>query len=912
MQRLIAWAARHPRLIVILAAVLSAVAVLLLIDPRSGTWRPGVDPSIEALLPADDPGLALQQRIRREFGEAEPIIVAVELVPLFSVESLHQLEALEARYRQLPGVSRVLSLASAPDLRAEGANGEDLDFSSFAEQAREQPAAIAGFAARIAAHPLYRNTLVSVDGRKAALAIYIRDTRVAHFLDTDYPALIRAATREVVGDAPLSITGTPIVRAAAASAVFDALRFTVPAAFALMLMLLLIAFRQWLATLAAALAIAMSLLWTLAAAVALQLPFNLITALVPALVVILGLSYTVYLLSAYFSAQTREHLHDEETRMRWVINRAGLGLSLSAATTAAGFLALLVHDLPAIRAFAVLATLGSFFAALLSLSFLPAALRLMRCHGAGRPPPGEARFAAAARWLAAFDQRWRGLIILIAVLLVLLSAVLAMRIQSRAEFSGSFATDSTVRRDFEAINRDFAGANRIAILIDTQTDDALLAPAAITRLDRFVQWLREQPEVGAAHSYIDHLKLIHHAFDGGQGAATRVPADAAAIKQLLVFGGGDSLAQLIDPRFRTALIDLRIKVDDSAAVAALVARIEAQMLTLPPALRGSVSGASVLATRAVQRISSGQMASIAIATLAIGLLLSWMFMSLRAGLITLLPTLVPVAIYFGTLGLLGIALSPTTALIACVVVGIAVDDTIQFLARFNVDARTGAAEAPAVASALAAVLRPLSLSTAALCLGFLVFAGSGLSSQVQFGWLSAFTLFLAWLMNITLTPALGASLRIVTLWDAVRIDLGEAPQQTIPLLAGLNLRQARAFALMSKLERISPQQQVIREGEQASEVYVVIDGELEVWVERNGERRRLATLGRGAVIGETGYFGQRRTANVDALGAVRVLRFNAHDLERLRLRYPRVAALVLRNLNRIQAERLARATAMLD
>ncbi len=909
MQRLIAWAARHPRLIVVLAMLISALAALLLIDPRHRTLRLAVDPSVEALLPPDDPDLLLLQRIRREFGDAEAIIVAVDLAPLFSAAALRKVEALEARYRMLPGVSRVLSLASAPNLSA---HGDELDYRSFTAQARQQPAAIAGFAAQIAAHPLYRQTLVSADQRKAAFAIYMRDSSVAHVHEHDVAAQIRAATQEVAGAAPLWITGTPIVRAAAAAAVFEALRFTVPAAFALMLGLLYLAFRQLLATLASALAIAMSLLWTLAAAVALDLPFNLITALVPALIVILGLSYTVYLLSAYFSAQTREHLQDEQTRMRWVINRAGLGLSLSAATTAAGFLALLVHELPAIRAFAVLATLGSFFAALLTLSFLPASLRLMRCSAAGRAPPGETRFAAAARGLAAFDQRWRGLIILIAVLLIPLSAVLATRIESRAEFSGSFAADSAIRRDFGQINRDFGGANRLAILIDTEVDDALLAPAAIAQLDGFVQWLREQPQVGAASSYVDHLRLIHRAFNGDRPDAAGVPDDAVAIKQLLVFGGGESLARVIDPRFRAALIELRIKVDDSAAVAALVERIEAQMQTLPPALRGTVSGASVLATRAVQRISSGQIASIAIATAAIGLLLSWMFMSLRTGLITLLPTLVPVAIYFGTLGLLGIALSPTTALIACVVVGIAVDDTIQFLARFNVDARAGAAEAPAVASALTAVLRPLSLSTAALCLGFLVFAGSGLSSQVQFGWLSAFTLFLAWLMNITLTPALGASLRIVTLWDSVRVDLGEAPQQTIPLLAGLSLRQARAFALMSKLERLAPQQRVIREGEQASEIYVVIDGELEVWVERNGERRRLATLGRGAVIGETGYFGQRRTANVDALSAVRVLRFNAQDLERLRLRYPRIAALVLRNLNRIQAERLARATAMLD
>ena len=95
-------------------------------------------------------------------------------------------------------------------------------------------------------------------------------------------------------------------------------------------------------------------------------------------------------------------------------------------------------------------------------------------------------------------------------------------------------------------------------------------------------------------------------------------------------------------------------------------------------------------------------------------------------------------------------------------------------------------------------------------------------------------------------------------------------------------------------------------------MYVIIDGQVEAWVERNGERKTLATLGRGAVIGEAGYFGQRRTANIDATSNVRLLRFDSQDLERLRLRHPRIAATVFRNLNRIQSERIARMTAMLN
>ncbi|WP_245585119.1 MMPL family transporter [Solimonas flava] len=910
MQRLIVWMARRPWQVVLLTLLLSVAAVLVIVDPASRTLRLQVDPSIERLLPARDADRALYDHVRASFGNADPVIIAVQIEPLFSPEGMATVERLSRRYAALPGVSAVLSLASAPNLHA---SGDELEISPFTQQAREHPERIAGFAQGIAGNPLYRGTLVSADGRRAAFALVADGVSEQQFLKDDYPALIRAATREVVGDAPVWITGTQVGRAATARALIDALKFTVPAVFAIIVGLLLLAFRNGRATLAAALTVGLTLLWTLASAVLLRMPFNLVTAIVPALVVTLGLSYTIYLLSAYFGAFGRPWLrHDRAARTRWVINRSGIGLVLSAATTSASFLALLISALPAIRHFAVLAALGSLYGALLALSFLPSLLALSGCSRRERPPPGEVLFTAAATRLAAFAQRRRAAIIALALLLIPVGGLFATRIHAGAEFSKSFSERSTVRRDFEAINREFDGASLISIHIDTHVNDALTDPALIAQLDALQQWLRAQPEVGSAVSYVDHLKLLNRAFHDDDPAAFAIPDSAAAVKQLLVFGGGDAIRHVVDPRFRSALIQLRIRVDGSRPVEDLVARINQRLQAMPPPLNGVVTGSPVLATRMVQEIAAGQFLSIAVATTAIWLLLTLMFTSARAGFIALLPTVVPVAIYFGTLGVLDIALSPTTCLIACIVIGIAVDDTIQFLARFNADARAGAAEAPAVSSALVAVLRPVTLSTVALCSGFMVFAGSSLATQVQFGLLSAFTLFLAWIMNITLTPALGSKLRIVTLWDILRLDLGASPQYTIPLLSGLSLRQARVFALLSSLEKHPPNTLLIREGDLARDIYVVLDGQLEAWVERHGERKRLATLTRGAVIGEAGYFGQRRTANVDTLGAVRVLRFDSQDLERLRLRYPRIAALILRNLNRIQAERLARATAMLQ
>ncbi|HVT36986.1 MAG TPA: MMPL family transporter, partial [Nevskiaceae bacterium] len=536
----------------------------------------------------------------------------------------------------------------------------------------------------------------------------------------------------------------------------------------MILLLLLVAFRSMRAVLAAAATVGTALLWTMGAAVLLRIPMNLVTAIVPPLVITLGLSYSIYLLSAYFGALREESLTDQRSRVMWTIGRASTGLVLSAGTTVGSFMALLLNALPAIRHFAVLASIGSAIGVLLSLTYMPALLTIVGTSRA-RNVAVEKMFERWGGRLADFDQSWRAWIIAIALIMIPLDLIFAARIHAGSEFIGSFNERAQVRQDFEAINRAFNGANAMSILVETYVDDALTDPERIRAIETLQEWLRQQPEVGSVISYVDHLKLINQSLNGNDPKFYAIPADAPAVKQMLVFAGSDDIKHVIDTRFRTALISLRINVDDSVAIAALVKRLEERLAQLPPPLKAQVTGNPVLATRAVQEIASGQVESIAIATVFIWLLLALMFTSARAGFIALLPTVVPVAIYFGTLGVLNISLSPTTCLIACLVIGIAVDDTIQYLARFNADARATGSEAGAVKTGLATVLRPITLSTVALCLGFLMFTWSELKSQAQFGMLSAFTLAMAWFMNITLTPALSSRLRIVTLWDLVRL-----------------------------------------------------------------------------------------------------------------------------------------------
>lgn len=907
LQALIDFLARRPWLPLLFVALATVAAGLSVFDD-DGRLRIAIDPSTEKLLPEGDDDRRVFERLRETFGDSEAILLAVHFEPVFSAENLARIDALTQALLQVEGVKSVFSLATAPNLLA---SGDEVEVSSFTQQAAAAPERAPALAQALARNAVYRGTLVSADGRYAAFIISLEGVDEVRYLRGAYSQRLRELAERETGGAEVHITGSPVIKAATTAALLDTLSFTIPTIYGLLVVLLLLAFRSVRATAAALLSVTVALIWTIATAAWLQIPLNLVTVITPPLVITLGLAYSIHLLSEFFSEPARTPAERAE-RMRQVMRHMSSALFLAGATTIAGFLALALNALPAIRQFVWLSTLGVAYLIVLTLFFLPALLSLLRCGRHESRQLGQRLADAAAPRLAAFDTRWRRHIIFVALVIVPLNLWLATGLPIGTDYVKAFVEGHPAREDYEAINDAFNGANLVAVYVDSHLNDALTEPELIRAIDELQGWLRRQPEVGAAVSYVDHLKLINQSMNDGGESAYAVPESAAAVKQLLVFGGGDELKRMVDARFREAVISVRLNVNDSAEIARFVERTRQRLRALPQPLDASLTGSSVLATRTVQEIGKGQWLSLAVAAFVIWALLAFMFTSMRAGLWALLPNLLPVAVYFGLLRLLDIPLNPTNSLIASIVLGIAVDDTVHFLTRFNAEARARGSERAAVREALAASLRPTSLNTIALCLGLLMFAGSDLRSQVQFGLLASFTLFVAWISEITLTPALATRLKIVTLWDLLRLDLGQSPHHTIPLFAGLSLRQARLFALIAKLERHPAGSLVIRQGDLARDMYVVVEGSIEVWIERAGERQTLARLGRGAVLGEAGYFGQRRTANVEATTRVRVLRFDSQDLERLRLRYPRIAATVFRNLNRVQAERLARATAMLQ
>ncbi|MBW2667520.1 MAG: MMPL family transporter [Deltaproteobacteria bacterium] len=899
------FATRRAGWLLVLVAAITFAGAAQIVDPVSGRVRLTVDPSIDAMLPEDDAGRKYYEHIRRLFGNDETVLVALITDDVFSRENLDRVVRMTKRIDALTAVHHVVSLATALDVRSIDGAMEIIPFLESMPTDAEERVALRD---RVLANPVFAGSLVSKDGRATVLSVNLRDLPERELVESGLIPDIKRIVSEERGEVSVWVTGGLFAKAETARLMLEDIRRTLPLAIAIAMLVAWASFRSLRGVLIPTATVLIAVVWTLGSIAAMEVPLNLLTVIIPTLLLVVGFAYAIHIVSEYYdvASENSEQARSSAAVVREAMRRVALPVILTGITTAAGFLSLTTSPIQAIRQFGAYNTLGIVFTCLVSLSFAPAVLVMLPLPARIRDRKVGGRFDRASEWLADFDVRNRGPILLVGAAIAIASIIGMLNIRVGSVF---VEPGSPLERSAAALDEYMEGANGLYVVLEASYDGAFKEPEKLQQIESLQHWLDEQPEIGGTTSVVDYLMLIRRGFLDG-AVRDEIPNSKTLISQLFFFGGSDDLERFVDSRFQTTTIHVRCRVNDTAAMEALLLRIETRMAALPENIEATVTGNSVLLTRTIDDITRGQSKSLALAFGMIFVVLSLLFMSPRIGLLALIPNALPVLFYFGFLGLAGITLNSTTGLVACLVLGIAVDDTIHFLARFNEAARRHADEGRGVADALRSIGRPVTYTTIALCGGFLALTQSHFHNQVQFGALAALTLAFAWLVDVTFTPALASRLKIVSLWDALTVDLGDDPHLSIPLFKGLRKTQARVAALMTNIVDLPSGHRLFSAGDRGDDMYVIIEGQLAPSVVGDdGGTVRFGTLSRGDSVGEVGLFHGYRTADVVAETDVRLLRFTRESLERIRRRYPRTAARLYSNLSDILADRVATTTA---
>ena len=893
---------RSTGLILLLTFLVTVLAAMRIVDPVTGEMHLEIDPSANRLLSGNNEARVFYDRVRRMFGSDETLVITLTSDNIFTAENFRRIDRITQRISDLGAVHHVASLTNALDIRS---IDDGLDIAPFIENISDDPAAIDDVRRRVMGNPIYAGSMVSEAGDATALIVHFLDITDREFIRSGLHADIRAIVEEERGDNTAWLTGAPHFKVAIIEILIHDLIWTPPVIALILAIVLALAFRTVLGVVAPLLTVGSGVIISLGLITALGYSLSIISALVPPLLMILGLSYSVHVVSEYH--QQRHSTGDRIALVRMTLREVLLPVILTGLTTIAGFIALIVNPITAVREFGILSSIGVVIITLLSITFTPALLKFLDRGAAGkdtRPSRDPGAFDRFVDRIALFDLRHRRRIFTVSGALLVLALLGMNQIRVSTDFMDSFDAGSGVRQAFGIVNEKLGGANPLYIVVEGGHPNTFKEPENLQQLRELQDWLEAQPEIGGTTSVADYVMLVNQAFNDNSPDFHRIPGDRTLITQLLFLSANEELDRIVDSRYQTTNIIVRSSAIRSEDMSELIARINDRLAALPGQLTATVTGNPVLINETLNDIVVGQARSVGLALVIVYGILSLMFMSLRIGFIALIPNVLPVMIYFGSLGFFGISLNPSTSLIAPMVLGIAIDDTIHYFSRFNREVRRLADDRKATIAALKAVGRPVTYTTIGLCLGFLVLTNSELSMQVQVGIMAAWALAVAWLCDFLLTPALCASVRITTLWDVLTLDLGENPQESIPLLHGLRKSQARIVAIMSRVVEVPAGQRIITDGETGRELYVVIDGKLRTTITGEHGPVELATHTRGEVVGEAGLFFETRTANVDTVEDSRLLRITQENLDRLSRRYPYIATKVFRNLNKVLATRL--------
>jgi predicted RND superfamily exporter protein len=899
----------YPKTIVATVFIIFLLALTQIYNPYTDKLHIKVDPSELALLGQDHEGWEFYQFARRHFGGDETIMVVVDADDVFSPQAVDLVFRLTDRLTTIEGVEKVVSFTNALTIRE---TEFGMDIAPVMQQMPETPEQYEILRSEVLSNPLITEALISKENNSTAILVNLENNQ-----DQAYFNRVNAAVDAIIDEEAQGVrvwvTGSVRIKHATTSIVLDDLIKYPPVITLVMMVLLWLLMRNLVSVLVPLATVIISVVWTLATISFLGYSLNILTALVPPLLMILTLSYSMYIISDFRMSVIHEQGGKEA--MAEILRKASLPVLLAGLTTAVGFSSLYLSELNAIREFGLFSMIGVIYATIITLTFTPSILALLQRRlkmvVSPQPEVKETAFDHIIQRIARFDAEHRNGIFVVAGIVFVISVAGMTQLRVGTEHITNFKPDSDIRLAFEHANERLNGINSFNIIVQSKYPNAFKEPANLRAIEELQQWLESQPEIGGSTSLVNYLKFVNQAFNDNDPAFDKIPDSKKTIGQLLFFTENEDTERLVDSSHRAINIIVRAKVIDSDDVSKLITRVNDRLQQLPEHMAARATGNPVLMNQAIQDIMWGQVESVFLSLIIVYAILVGLFLSFRIGFIAIIPNILPVVVYFGALGIMGISLNPSTSLIAPMILGVAIDDTIHYFARFNSLARENPDPKQATILTLGVVGRPVTYTSLALCVGFLVLTTSDLRMQAQVGGMASFALFVAWLSDLFLTPALCSRLRIATLWDVVTLDLGERPQDTIPLFKGLTNFQARIVARMASIMEVEKGERLIEIGQPGVEMYTVIDGSLQASIEGENGRISLDPLSRGDTFGEVGLFFATRTANVDVVENARLIRITLENLEILKRRYPRIAAQLFSNLNEILSTRLVHSTGRL-
>ncbi|HCE2532226.1 TPA: MMPL family transporter [Vibrio parahaemolyticus] len=684
------------------------------------------------------------------------IVIAPEDGDIFTPQILSLIQKITVDAWQVPYSSRVDSIANYQHTEAfdDDLLVEDLLYSEY-ELTPERISKVKSIAL---SEPVLKSGLVSEKGDVTVVNITVQlpemdKTAEVEEVVSSINAMIDRYQREYP-DVTFHKAGIIAMNHAFMTAAQDDSSTLVPTMLVVILVFLTIMLRSILSVIATLIVIIGSVMATMGISGWAGMFLSTATVNVPTLIMTLAVANCVHVI-----ATMRQSMKNGFTKVQSIERSIALNfvpILITSVTTAIGFLMMNMSDSPVLRDFGNLSALGVMVACLLSVTLLPALLKLLPIHVKMETSQDQKHVMDR---LGDFVVSQRRALLPLSVAVIVVCASLIPLNKVNDESVEYFGQRNEFRQAADFMEERISGMTNISIAIKTNESQGIAAPDFLNTIGEFSSWLRDQPETDHVATLADVYKRLNKNMHGDDEAYYSLPqARELAAQYLLLYEMslpyGLDLNNQINVDKSSIKMVLTVANLGSVELVDLENRIYQWFAEHAPQYQVVASSPSLMFAHIGETNMASMLSTLPITLVLISALLIFALRSVRLGLISLMPNIAPAVIGFGLWALISGEINLGLSVVVTLTLGIVVDDAVHFLSKYQRARREGQTAEQAVRYAFHTVGRALWITTVVLVAGFSVLAMSSFRLNADMGQLSAIVIFIALVVDFLFLPTL--------------------------------------------------------------------------------------------------------------------------------------------------------------
>ncbi|HBH7910359.1 TPA: MMPL family transporter [Vibrio parahaemolyticus] len=684
------------------------------------------------------------------------IVIAPEDGDIFTPQTLSLIQKITVDAWQVPYSSRVDSIANYQHTEAfdDDLLVEDLLYSEY-ELTPERISKVKSIAL---SEPVLKSALVSEKGDVTVVNITVQlpemdKTAEVEEVVSSINAMIDRYQR-AYPDVTFHKAGIIAMNYAFMTAAQDDSSTLVPTMLVVILVFLTIMLRSILSVIATLIVIIGSVMATMGISGWAGMFLSTATVNVPTLIMTLAVADCVHVI-----ATMRQSMKNGFTKAQSIERSIALNfvpILITSVTTAIGFLMMNMSDSPVLRDFGNLSALGVMVACFLSVTLLPALLKLLPIHVKMETSQDQKH---VMDHLGDFVVSQRRALLPLSVVVIVVCASLIPLNKVNDESVEYFGQRNEFRQAADFMEERISGMTNISIAIKTNESQGIAAPDFLNTIGEFSSWLRDQPETDHVATLADVYKRLNKNMHGDDEAYYSLPqARELAAQYLLLYEMslpyGLDLNNQINVDKSSIKMVLTVANLGSVELVDLENRIYQWFAEHAPQYQVVASSPSLMFAHIGETNMASMLSTLPITLVLISALLIFALRSVRLGLISLMPNIAPAVIGFGLWALISGEINLGLSVVVTLTLGIVVDDAVHFLSKYQRARREGQIAEQAVRYAFHTVGRALWITTVVLVAGFSVLAMSSFRLNADMGQLSAIVIFIALVVDFLFLPTL--------------------------------------------------------------------------------------------------------------------------------------------------------------